>query len=396
MKRMWAAIAVLVAAGMLIAGCPSTPANKNPTAGMTADKSILYVGGAVTFNSSTSKDSDGKVKDYTWGFGDGSSAQTVTDKSITHTFSTAGAFNVSLTVKDDKGGKSKAVNTMVVVAPNPTASTNITDTGTNITFSLDTAALGGQITDYSWSYGDGTAVVKGASVMHAYADNGMFNATLTLTYKGQTAIAKLEIKVQNRVPRANITVGSVAPYYSNKPLTLSGASSGDDDGTITKWDWEFGDNTTGNGTTVTHSYAKPGTFSIKLIVTDNDGATGATTISIEIVRDLVITNVSIVTYKDDNSIDRANITVKFDNKGDAKTTGTINVTVTAFKADKTPITSGDFKKSKQNGGLVDSNSQGNTMTVVELLIDNASPDGTWYWVEIAYNENVIDSGWYQK
>ena len=113
-------------------------------------------------------------------------------------------------------------------------------------------------------------------------------------------------------------------------------------------------------------------------------------------KDLVITEVTIVNYSDDNSIDRANVTVKFDNKGDAKTTGTINVTVTAFKADKTPISSGDFKKSKSNGGLVDSGTQGNTMTVAEVLIDNTNPAGTWYWVEIAYMDNVIYSGWYQK
>ena len=386
----------MVAAGMLIAGCPSTPENKNPTAGITADKQILFVGGTVNFNGSTSKDPDGKVKEYTWNFVDGTPAQTIKDKGIAHTFATAGAFNVSLQVKDDKGGRSKTVNQMVVVAPLPTSSTGITDTGVNVSFSVDTSSLGGLITDFSWSFGDGTVVVKGAAVQHAYADNGTFNATLTLTYKGQMASSKLEIKVQNRAPKANITIGSVAPYYSNKPITFSAASSGDDDGTVTKWAWEFGDNATDNTSTVVHSYIKPGTYPVKLTVTDNDGATGATTINIEIVQDLVITEVTILTYKDDNSIDRANVTAKFDNNGDAKTTGTVNLTVTAFKADKTSITSGDFQKTKSNGGLIDSNSQGNTMTVQGLLIDNASPDGTWYWVEIAYMGNVIDSGWYQK
>jgi hypothetical protein len=106
--------------------------------------------------------------------------------------------------------------------------------------------------------------------------------------------------------------------------------------------------------------------------------------------------VSIQNYSDDNSIDRANVTVKFDNKGDAKTTGTINVTVTAFKSDKTAITTGDFKLSKTNGGLVDSNSVDNTMTVMAILIDNANPGETWYWVELSYNGKVIDSGWFQK
>jgi PKD repeat protein len=381
---------------MLIAGCPSTPENKAPTAGITIDKYILFVGGAVNFNGSTSKDPDGKVKEYTWTFGDGSPAQTTKDKGVPHTYSAAGAFNISLQVKDDKGGKSKVVNDLVVVAPVPTASSAIVDTGTNVTFSLDTASLGGRITDFSWSFGDGTPVAKNASVVHAYADNGTFKATLTLTFKGQTASSTLEVKVQNRAPKANITIGMVAPYYSNKPITFSGASSGDDDGTVKNWSWDFGDNATENGTTVTHSYPRPASYTVKLVVTDNDGAQGVTTIVLVVQKDLLITNVSIEAYKDDNSIDRANVTVKFDNKGDAKTTGNVTVTVTAFKADKSAITTGDFKLSKTNGGLVDSNSQGNTMTVQALLIDNANPAGTWYWVEISYGGNVIDSGWYQK
>ena len=77
MKRMWAAIAVLIALGMLIAGCPTNPENKKPTASMSADKVVMFVGGAATFNGSLSKDSDGKVKDYIWSFGDGSAEQTV-------------------------------------------------------------------------------------------------------------------------------------------------------------------------------------------------------------------------------------------------------------------------------------------------------------------------------
>lgn len=392
MKRMWAALAVLIAAGMLIAGC-SSPENKSPTAKMTVTKYILYVGGTVDFNGSESKDPDGKIKDYTWNFGDGTPAVTTKDKGLAHTYTAAGAFNVSLQVRDDQNGKSKTVNEIVVVAPLPTVSTNITQTLTNLTFSIDTSALGGQVTAYSWSFGDGTPAATGDSVEHAYTENGTFQTTLTLTYKGQTAATSMNIKVENRPPMANITIGSVAPYYSNKPVTFSGASSGDDDGTVMNWTWEFGDNSTENGTTVTHSYMKPGTYSVKLTVTDNDGATGLTTISLEVVKDLVITEVTIGTYKDNNSIDRANVTVKFDNKGDAKVAGSINLTVKAYQSDKVTFIE---EKSKATTGLVDSNSEANTMSVKELLVSNISPDTTQYWVELSYMGNVIDSGWYQQ
>ena len=116
---MWAALAVLIAAGMLIAGC-SSPENKNPTAKMTVNKHIMFIGGTLEVNASESKDSDGKIKDYTWNFGDGTPAVTTKDKGLTHTFSAAGAYNVTLQARDDLNGKSKVVYEMVVVAPLPT------------------------------------------------------------------------------------------------------------------------------------------------------------------------------------------------------------------------------------------------------------------------------------
>ncbi len=399
MKRTWAAFAALIATGMLIAGCTTTANNKAPTAKFVVDKGIWFVGGTANFDANLSKDTDGKVKSYIWNFGDGTGDQTLTAKATTHTFSTAGAFNVSLVVKDDKGAKSKAAYTMVVVAPPPTASMSIADTLTNITFSVDNSSLGGLITDFAWNFGDSSLVVKGSSVAHQFVDNGTYHAALTITYQGQSVTASVGVTIQNRAPVANITPVSLPPYLSNKAVSFNGAASGDADGTIILYAWDFGDQAMANGSalkTVDHSFAMPGNYTVKLTVTDNDNATGTAQMSITIVKDLIISNVSIENYTDDNSIDRANVTVKFDNKGDAKTTGTINVTVTAFKADKSPITSGDFKLSKTNGGLVDSNSVDNTMTVKAILIDNANPGGTWYWVELAYNGNIIDSGWYQK
>lgn len=393
MKRIWAAFAVLIAAAMLIAGCPSTPENKNPTAGITVSRYILFVGGTVDFNGSTSKDPDGKIKSYTWDFGDGTAPNTTTSKGVAHTFSSPGAFNVSLQVKDDKGAKSKTVNEIIVVAPLPTVSTNMTLTMTNLTFSIDTSALGGRITEYSWNFGDGTAVAKGASVEHPYIENGTFRATLTVSYNGQTAATTLDIKVENQAPTANITISSQPPHLSNKLITFSGYPSGDPDGSIKNWTWEFGDNTNDYGMNVTHSFKKPGTYPVKLTVTDNDGATGTTTVSLNVEKDLIITEVTIASYKDDNNVSHANVTIKFDNKGDAKVAGSINITVKSYQSDKTTFIE---EKSKSTTGLVDNDSTGNTVTVRELEVSNIDPDTTQYWVELSYMDNAIDSGWYPK
>jgi PKD repeat protein len=61
-----------------------------------------HVGNAVTFDGSGSTDNIG-ITSYTWNFGDGNSA---TGEDPSHTYNEAGAFEVTLTVKDSAGNES--------------------------------------------------------------------------------------------------------------------------------------------------------------------------------------------------------------------------------------------------------------------------------------------------
>ncbi len=73
-------------------------------------------------------------------------------------------------------------------------------------------------------------------------------------------------------------VASVGGPYSGirgTAIALNGSASGDADGTIVSYAWNFGDGTTGTGATVSHVYATAGNFTATLTVTDNEGATGS-------------------------------------------------------------------------------------------------------------------------
>ncbi len=61
----------------------------------------------------------------------------------------------------------------------------------------------------------------------------------------------------------------------NDPLIINfdASESFDFMGSIVKYDWDFGDGTTGNGKLVSHKYGQQVVFTVKLIVTDNDGKT---------------------------------------------------------------------------------------------------------------------------
>ena len=76
----------------------------------------------------------------------------------------------------------------------------------------------------------------------------------------------------NQPPVASFT-------YTATDLTVSFNASGssDPDGSIVSYAWTFGDGTTGTGVSPGKTYAVGGTYSVKLTVTDNVGATGSQT-----------------------------------------------------------------------------------------------------------------------
>jgi DNA-binding beta-propeller fold protein YncE len=80
----------------------------------------------------------------------------------------------------------------------------------------------------------------------------------------------------NQAPVARFDA-MVAPAGS--AVSFDAGSASDPDGSITRYDWDFGDgNTLANGgPRVAHVYAKPGTYEVKLVVTDNEGASTLTT-----------------------------------------------------------------------------------------------------------------------
>lgn len=59
----------------------------------------------------------------------------------------------------------------------------------------------------------------------------------------------------------------------NETVSFDGSGSYDPDGTITTYDWVFGDGTTGNGEMIMHTYVTVGTYIVSLTVADDEGLT---------------------------------------------------------------------------------------------------------------------------
>jgi PKD repeat protein len=76
----------------------------------------------------------------------------------------------------------------------------------------------------------------------------------------------------NIAPTASFTAGA-----TDLSVAFDASASNDPDGTIVSSMWDFGDGTTGTGSTITHPYAEGGTYTVSLLVTDNRGGTATTT-----------------------------------------------------------------------------------------------------------------------
>ena len=133
----------------------------------------------------------------------------------------------------------------------------------------------GSIASYDWTFGD-TSTGTGVTTSRTYAAGGTYAIKLTVTdNKGATGVQTKSVTVstaQNQKPTA-----AFSSSVNNLALSFDGSGSTDTDGTIAGYAWTFGDGSTGTGKTVSHSYAGTGWFSVKLTITDNDGATDSIT-----------------------------------------------------------------------------------------------------------------------
>ncbi len=282
---------VILLAALLLTGCPQSlpwfqdddgPDQEEPNEPPTADAGgniFGIVGQAVTFDGSASEDPDaGDELTYEWDFGDGETAE---GETVEHTYSTTDLYTVSLTVTDKRDESDThevfaVIDLIVNSAPLASAGlTKVIETNVGEAVSFDATEstdYDGDAISYLWNFGDG-ATSTAATPIHTYTDYGVYQVSVTVTdTAGNTDVDSLSVLV-NAYPVAYISEPSVSPLAvrTNTTIAFRGTNSGDPDGTIVSFDWDFGDGTSMNGQSVIRSFADPGTYTVTLTVTDDDG-----------------------------------------------------------------------------------------------------------------------------
>jgi PKD repeat protein len=276
------------------------PVNTPPVANYTFTTSGL----AATFTDA-STDSDGTLATRAWNFGDGGTA-TIANPS--HTYASAGTYNVALTVTDNGGAthtvtKAVTVTTSGNVLGNGVAKTGLAAaTGAYLKFTMVVPAgatglkfvqaggtgdsdlyvrFGSEPTDSVYDcrpYANGNAETCNIATVQA--------GTYYINLKAYAAFSGVSLTGSYTPPGSN-----VAPV-ANFAFTTSGLvasftdTSTDSDGTIASRAWNFGDGGTATTANPSHTYAAAGTYTVAETVTDNGGLTNTKSVSV------TVTNVS--------------------------------------------------------------------------------------------------------
>jgi PKD repeat protein len=140
------------------------------------------------------------------------------------------------------------------------------------------------ISSYQWSFGDG-ATGSGATVSHTYSHEGTYTVTLTVTDGlGLTSSTTERMTVADAPPIAAISVLPRHPAPGHA-VHFSGWPSHDADDPLVSYLWHIA-GAGSVGRSVTHTFARSGTYLVSLTVRDSFGQIATTTVRVLVRRSL--------------------------------------------------------------------------------------------------------------
>jgi len=129
----------------------------------------------------------------------------------------------------------------------------------------------GIITAYRWNFGDGSTSTE-INPKHTFANPGLYTVVLEVIGQSGTTNVSRQIAVQSPVPPvAAFTQSSVS---GTAPLTINFTDQSQGD--ITSRDWQFGDGSTSNAVSPSHTFNLVGTYNVILTVKGSGGSSSVT------------------------------------------------------------------------------------------------------------------------
>ncbi|MDH4474563.1 MAG: PKD domain-containing protein [Fluviicola sp.] len=244
----------------------SVTTNEPPVAAFTAQAGCANNPVAFTDQSTIAS---GTIVAWNWNFGDGSNSAL---QNPTHQYAAASNYNVTLTVTSDLGCTNSITIQVSTTAPVAAFTSTVACENSPVNFTDQSTISAGNITGWAWDFGDGSnSAVQNPN--HAYTAAGNYTVTLLVTSNlGCTNSVTQQVTVAP-IPVAAFTAPNACSGVPVNFTDLSTVATG----TITDWDWTFGDGGSAAIRNPIHTFNTGGNYSVTLTVTSNIGCTNSIT-----------------------------------------------------------------------------------------------------------------------
>jgi PKD repeat protein len=228
----------------------------------------VQAGRPLSLSGSLSRSTTGHPISYSWSFGDG---ETGTGENATHVYAAPGDYTAVLTAQSGDQSDTDEAQVHVVETRAPIAYIEGPRNGyVGIPYHFDgrtSVDPEGDPLTFGWIFGDGITA-PGSHATHIWASAGTFTLSLTVSdgLKSDTASQPMYILP---VPHPPVPAAG-GPYsgFAGRVVQFDARASSDPDGDALEYAWFFGDRTTGSGVITGHSYEAPGTYNVRLTVSD--------------------------------------------------------------------------------------------------------------------------------
>ncbi len=212
------------------------------------------------------------IRQYLWDFGDTSTLTSSSTPQITHSYTTAGVYNVTLKITDVLGCKVTVTKTNAITIYGPTAKVSYPAgacINSSVKFTDQSIAYPGYpILSKTIDFGDGTIITSAATVFsHTYVNTGSYVIKYKIT-DSYGCIDSLVDTVGIVITRANadFTVSDTLACRQSLVNFISTSV-----GSTLSYLWNFGDGGSSTSRTPSHLYTTNGKYAVTLTVSDRFG-----------------------------------------------------------------------------------------------------------------------------
>lgn len=258
--------------GCSSAGIMPVNAFDAPTSAMTFVNTCLS--DPAVFTNTSTPPSTGTIGSWSWNFGDGSPVNS-TSSNPSHYYASPGDYVVTLVTNSSNLGCSDTLKDTITVYNTPVADFGFTEVcEDNATAFTDLSGItgGDVLTDWSWDFGDGTALATQQNPAHTYTASGAPAVKLIVTTNKGCKDTVTKNAIVHATPVALISAPNTCLGNLTVFTDMSTIAPNPSNDVIQSRAWDFGDGSPiYNNQSASHLYPATGAYTIQLVTVSTFG-----------------------------------------------------------------------------------------------------------------------------